>query len=462
MRASIRFLILSLTMSFSATSFGQVSSATPRNIEFKQFLGVNAHLLWFPEANYKKQLDQLQALGLNWLRLDLHWSYMEPEYNQFRYMNELDKLMGELNRRQTNEVVYLVGSPRFVSTAPAGNQMFDKYAPKDSALGLPNSSMTGFDLFAQRMKEMSTRYPNVEAWEIWNEPNIPSSWAPKEDADAYGKLATKTAAQLPSNRLKVLGGMAYFSEMPMRGGNPMLKVLLDQKIQNKVDVLSYHPYTNLPDGKGEFDLREKVTFYNNYMRQQGVKQIWATEFGWSTYTGKVEYQPLITTQQQGDYLLKRIAMMMEMDFEKIFLFALSDLDNRASERDRSYGLLDVNGDPKPSYRALKTFLTATGPKVSFLSKGTLTDTLEFCSWWQGNNRKIALFWGRSGSRVNIGAPQTASPTNSASPASSTVAAKLVDPFQGNAQSIAVAQGSTQSIAQYTVTLNGQLQMLVLE
>ena len=451
MRSSIRNLILSFTLLLPLSLWSLFGYAAPREIEFKQFLGVNAHLLWFPEANYKKQLDQLQALGLNWLRLDLHWSYMEPEFNQFRYMNELDKLMGELNRRQTNEMVYLVGSPRFVSTAPAGNPMFDKYAPKDSALGLPNSQITAFDLFAQRMKELSVRYPNVEAWEIWNEPNIPSSWAPKEDPEAYGKLATKTAAQLPGTRLKALGGMAYFSEMPLRGGQPMLKTLLDQKIQNKVDVVSYHPYTNLPDGSGEFNLKEKVAMYNTYMRQQGVKQIWATEFGWSTYTGTVEYQPLITTQQQGDYLLKRIAMMMEMDFEKIFLFALSDLDNRASERDRSYGLLDVNGDPKPSYRALKAFLAATGPKVSYLSSGPLTGGVEFLSWWQGNNRKVALFWGKSGGSVKIAAPQP-----------STVAAKLIDPLQGSTQSIAAAQGSAQSNAQYAVTLNGGLQILVLE
>ncbi len=435
------------TIALSLTLFCSGLQAAPRDIEFDKFLGVNAHLLWFPEDGYKKQLDQLQGLGLSWLRLDLHWSYMEPEFNKFRYMGELDKLMGELNRRQVHELVYLVGSPRFVSSAPSGHPMFDKFAPKDSALGLPGMPQaTGYDLFATRMKELSTRYPNVDAWEIWNEPNIPSSWAPKEDADGYGKLAAKTAAQLPANRLKVLGGMAYFSEMPQRRGEPMLKYLIDQKIHNKVDVVGYHPYTNLPDGSGEFNLKEKVAFYNNYMRQYGVKQIWATEFGWSTYTGKVEYQPLITKSQQADFLLKRIAMMMEMDFDKIFLFTLSDLDDRASERDRSYGLLDRNGDPKPAYNALKTFLTATGPKVSFISSGPLDGGIEFLSWWRNsNNRKVALLWGKSGTRVNIAAPQA-----------SAAIAKLVDPFQGTAQSITAANNH------YAMTLSGQLQILVLD
>ncbi len=419
--------------------------SAPREIEFDQFLGVNAHLLWFPEANYKKQLDQLQGLGLSWLRLDLHWSYLEPEFNQFKYMSDLDLLMAELNRRQTHEVVYLVGSPRFASTASSGDPQYDKYPPRESVLGLPAlPQASGMDIYAGRVKELATRYPNVEGWEIWNEPNIPTSWAPKEDPVGYGKLALKTAAQIPSGRLKVLGGMAYFSEMPLRNGDPMLKALLDQQIQNSVDVVSYHPYTNLPDGSGEFDLKEKVAFYNGYMRQHGVKQIWATEFGWSTYPGPMEYQPLITQQQQADYLLKRIALMMETDFERIFLFALADLDDRASVRDRYYGLLDRNGDPKPSYSALKSFLTTLGPKVTFINIGAVGNGVEHLAWWQGNKRQVALFWGKSGTQVKISAPQTAAQ------------ASLVDPMQRTSQKIALAGN------QYTVTLNGQLQMLVLE
>lgn len=438
-------LLCNRTYSVPPSAPEALKAVAPREIEFDKFLGVNAHLLWFPEPIYKKQLDQLEGLGLSWLRLDLHWSYLEPEFNQLQYVKELDQLMTELNRRQAHEVVYLVGSPRFVSTAKPGDPQYDKYPPSENPLALPGlGQASGIDLFAARMKELTTRYPNVDAWEIWNEPNIPSSWAPKEDPIAYGKLAMKTAALLPSDRLKVLGGMAYFSEMPMRSGEPMLKVLLDYQVQNIVDVVSYHPYTNLPDGAGEFDLKEKVALYNGYMRQHGVKQIWATEFGWSTYPGPVEYQPLITQQQQADYLLKRIALMMETDFERIFLFALADLDERASVRDRYYGLLDRNGDPKPSYSALKSFLTTLGPKVTFINIGAVGNGVEHLAWWQGDKRQVALFWGKSGTQVKISAPQTAA------------RATLVDPMQRTSQSVALTGN------QYTVTMNGQLQMLVLE
>ena len=56
--------------------------------------------------------------------------------------------------------------------------------------------------------------------------------------------------------------------------------------------------------------------------------------------------------------------MSTQDFDRIYLFTLSDLDGRATARDRFYGLLDLNGDPKPSYTALKYFLEVTGPNLT--------------------------------------------------------------------------------------------------
>ncbi len=440
--------ILIFTLFLSSTPL----QAESKIIRFDQFLGVNAHLLWFPKATYQKQLDRLDELGLTWIRLDLHWSHLEPKFQEYPYLSRMDDLMDELNQRQVNEVVYLVGSPRFASSAPNDEVHFDRYAPLETSLALPGlNDATGFQLFAYRFSEMATRYSNVEAWQIWNEPNIPPYWYPKEDPVGYGKLVKEAAAKLPNSRLKVLGGMAYFSEMPMRGGEPMLKSLLDQGIQQHVDVVAYHPYTHLPDGDGEFNLAEKVRFYNGYMRQQGVKQIWATEFGWSTYTGTVEHQPFITELQQSDYLLKRIALMMEMDFERIFIFTLSDLDERATNRDRYYGLLDRNGEPKPAYYGLKYFLTLMGSEVVQLQNVAQTaGNIDYIFWWQPTNnpaKRIALLWGDEGSEVVI-SPSIVHPSERQ--------AKVFDPVNG------VTNVITRRSDGYHLTLTGNLQMLVLE
>ena len=52
---------------------------------WKDFLGVNAQFLWFSPERYNKQIDRLQDLGLEWVRLDLHWDRLETAEDQYRW-----------------------------------------------------------------------------------------------------------------------------------------------------------------------------------------------------------------------------------------------------------------------------------------------------------------------------------------------------------------------------------------
>ena len=89
--------------------------------------------------------------------------------------------------------------------------------------------------------------------------------------------------------------------------------------------------------------------------------------------------------------------MSTQDFDRIYLFTLSDLDGRATARDRFYGLLDLNGDPKPSYTALKYFLEVTGPNLTpgdppAAATGTQPNGLFSIGWKRPDGRKLWIFW----------------------------------------------------------------------
>lgn len=366
-----------------------------RPVRWKDFLGVNAHLLWFTPQQYQQQIAQWKALGLEWLRVDLHWDRLEPEAQQYR-LAELDALVQTLQVQKQKSVFYLVGSAPFATNAPRFSRSPDQYPPRDA------------DVFAARMALLAQRYSSVDAWQIWNEPNLPSFWRPRANPEEYARLlqaSVRALRQAAPGKTVVMGGMAYYSQMPGHGGL-MLEALGRLGVVGLDTVVAYHPYSLHPEGDvaRDSDFALRVSQLNRTLRGAGVRQIWATEWGWSSYAGPKEEQDIIGEQGQADYMLRRLALMSALDFDRIFLFALSDLDNRATPRDRGYGLLDLQGRPKPAYLALQRFLRLTGPVLEPIELPVIEgagDDLHAISWRREDGKRLLLFWKASGGQLTL-------------------------------------------------------------
>ena len=416
-----------------AASNTVITLVPERSVTWSNFLGVNAHPLWFSQATYVKQFNALKGLGLQWARIDLHWDRLETAQGKYA-LSTVDTMAQTLQQMQIKSVCYLVGSAAFDSSAPAGVSNTDQYPPKN-----PN-------IFANRMAMLATRYPVVQAWEIWNEPNLPSFWQTAEDPTAFAQLVSLTDTALtkavPSKPV-VLGGMAYYSQMPTKGGL-MLEQLATLGVFKLGLVAAYHPYSEYPEGdvQANNDFVDRVRIVNARLRGIGVNTIWADEWGWSSYSGPVEAQAIIGTAGEADYLLRRLALISALDFDRTFLFALSDLDARASVRDQSYGLLDINGNPKPAYTALQRFLVALGPSVTPTQPPTVTSTastLYSIPWKRADGHRIWLFWGLTSGTATI---------------SGVAGGHLLDPLTGSVSTIAATKAG-----ELTVPVKTSLQML---
>ena len=51
----------------------------PRPVVWADYLGVNAHFLWFEPSQYRKQMDQLQAQGLQLVHLFAVLAGLKPQ-----------------------------------------------------------------------------------------------------------------------------------------------------------------------------------------------------------------------------------------------------------------------------------------------------------------------------------------------------------------------------------------------
>nr|WP_176426042.1 beta-xylosidase [Chromobacterium sp. ASV5] len=368
----------------------------PRPVAWQDFLGVNAHFLWFTPAQYRQQMAMLKKLGLRWTRVDLHWDRHEPKENQYVFA-PLDQLTGELKAQQLKSVFYLVGSAPFASSSsPLLPGQSDQFPPRDP------------EVFAKRMAMLARRYPGVDAWQVWNEPNLPAFWRPLPSPEGYGRLlqsSVRALQQAAPGKPVVMAGMAYYSQMPARGGL-MLEELGKKGAFGLGAIVAYHPYSLQPEGDDpkarDFVLRAQTV--NSRLRDAKVAGIWATEWGWSSYAGPREEQDIIGAGGQADYLLRRLALMSALDYDRIFLFALSDLDSRAGARDRGYGLLDLNGKPKPAYAALANFLAMTGPRLSPAAPPDIAagpDDLYSIGWRKADGSRLWMFWSASEGAVRL-------------------------------------------------------------
>lgn len=379
-------------LAYAAPSY---SMKAPRPVVWADFLGLNAQLQWFPESAYRQQIAKLKALDLQWIRLGLHWELMEPSPGQWQ-LAEFDRLMQVVEEEQLETLLYLVGSAPFATSAPAGVSNPDQYPP------------TNPQLFANSFAHLASRYPQIDAWQVWNEQNIPPFWQPAEDPLQYRQLLETSLTALAGARpdaTQVIGGKAYYSQMPVHGGL-MLESMNQLGSLSPDRVTAYHPYTHEPEGDvlGAGDFIANAGTLNQYLRQYGSGPIWATEFGWSSYPGPVELQPIIGEQGQADYMLRRLALMSAMDFDRIFLFTLSDLDARASPRDRFYGLLRLDGSEKPAYAALQRFLEITGPQLTPLNPPAFANApagMLSIAWQRADGRWLWLFWAQEAGTVRL-------------------------------------------------------------
>lgn len=360
-----------------------------RAVVWKDWLGVNAQFQWFPPEMARKQAERFKALGLEWVRLGLHWMLMEPEEGKYE-LKAIDQAMEMVRQMGLRNITYVVGTPKWATSVPPKDQYaqyFDKFPPRD-----PKT-------YALRMMLLAKRYPQVDAWQVWNEPNILAFWAPKADPEGYGRLLLPAVqalrATVPDKPI-AMAGMAYFSELPT--GGLMIQKMGELGAFNLNLIVAYHPYTAQAEGSDndERDFVGKVQPAHQWLRAASVKQIWATEWGWSSYEGPKEEQPIVGEQGQADHTLRRLALMAALDYDRVFLFTLSDLDARASVRDRRYGLLRENGDPKPVYHALQRFLQISGPRlepdVPPKIEGGLPKGLVSIAWKRPDGRQVWMCW----------------------------------------------------------------------
>lgn len=326
--------------------------------------GMNAWL--YKHEQNDKVLGLIRDAGFGWVRQWVSWADHEPERGNLRF-GELDPIVDACLRNRIKPILVVVRGPAWAS--------------RDGKHGMPANP----DDLARFVRALAARYKGkVAAYEIWNEQNLSSETGGKVDPVQYVALLRAVfpiIKQADPKAAVLFGGLT-----PTGVNDPNAAVddvvYLEQcygvnggEIRRYFDILGAHAGSNLnppealwPDQPGPGpQWRDHPSFY--FRRVEGLravmeknsdgnKQIWLTEFGWTTKNAAkgYEYGEFITEELQAQYLVRAFQMAAEK-YPWMGVMCLWNLNYSTivQPNDEKYPWSVINPDfsPRPAYTALK-------------------------------------------------------------------------------------------------------------
>jgi hypothetical protein len=301
-------------------------------------------------------LERLGRGGVGTLRVNLAWGSVQPApdapYNWSTY--DLQVAAASVDGMRVLATVY--GSPSWAEPTP-------EHPPLGSALpafaSFVRAAVQRYGIGGAFWSEHPTipRRPIVD-WQLWNEPNFGLFWKPAPSVRGYLELlrafhgAVKGAAAGGNVLLAGLfptpsGGISmrdFITELYRRGGGGLF------------DAAAIHPYAANP--ARAIALTAELRSLLDREGDQD-KPIWITEVGWAS--GGVPSGLTVGPARQARYLRQVFELAADarqrLRIGGVVWFALTDTRGRTWPG--HCGLFDLQGNPKPSWRALTDLTDAS-------------------------------------------------------------------------------------------------------
>lgn len=330
-----------------------------------------------------KTYQHAAQLGVKWARCQTGWARTEKTRGQYDF-GWLDEVVDGLLKIGIQPWFNLgYGNPLYTpkadATAVGWVPVFDEVA------------MDGWKNFTAKIAEHFKG--RVRHYEIWNEPNITPFWKPgKPDAAAYTKLVKGTA---PIIRQRVPDAVIIgcaFARVPL----DYLKKCLDAGLAEHMDVVSYHPYREVPEAGYEEDVRgvRELLAQHNGSR---IK-LWQGECGCPSQKGgagalsKTDWNET----RQAKWLLRRIVSDLRMEVELTSYFLIVDLVGYRGSTNWKGLLRGSDYTPKPAffaYQNLCALFDAETRKADLQVKVEgAGDAAVVTASFQRRGQPLYLFW----------------------------------------------------------------------
>jgi polysaccharide biosynthesis protein PslG len=336
---------------------------------FGPHVGFGFNIAWRGDAGgtqfHQQTFDKVNEAGFSWIRIQVTWSDIEPQRGQYQF-GHVDRIVDHARSNNIRIIASVVKAPR--------------WATGDGTDGIP-SDVRPYEAVMERLgRHFAGR---IDAYEIWNEQNLAHETGGYVDIGRYVNLlkAGYTGVKRGDPQAIVLfGGLT-----PTGVVDPYLAIddvvylqriyaYNNGEIKNYYDALGAHPGSNNnspdqwwpgrpgPDGwtnHNSFYFR-RVEELRNVMVQhgEGHKQIWLTEFGWTTRNPApgYEYGAQISEELQAQYLT-RAFQIARSEWPWMGVMAVWNLNFAvvvsSNDEKGPWGVLRSDWSNRPAFDALK-------------------------------------------------------------------------------------------------------------
>jgi polysaccharide biosynthesis protein PslG len=288
-------------------------------------------------AQIDAQLDQMQAMGVNNVRVMIPWAGVEF-YPGYYNWSTVDYVVNAADSRGMG-VLGVINSTPFWATEPG-----------QPALSGAPASPDAYGAFAGVVAE---RYAGkVGAYEIWNEPNAYMFYAPQPDPAGYTDLLKAAYPQIKAADPDatviggVVGSVVTYGDFTM---NPIDFVdgIYAAGGQPYFDALSFHPYqytTQFAEGGylPDSPINQLAAMHDLMVANgDGSKLIWASEYG--------EPSSVAGEANQAAYLEDMLTTWRTLGYTgPSFVWTLQDRNTASTDPEDTFGVIRSDGTWKPA------------------------------------------------------------------------------------------------------------------
>jgi hypothetical protein len=322
------------------------------------FFGMDAQDVWEGDDAFQRlNLNRQRDAGVETERLVFDWMGIEREPGKYSF-ERYDRYIAKLASRGIRVMPMLFNPPEWRSGRPPGDDSRGVYPPKQYTdmgdFGAAIARRYGADGSFWREQPWVPKLP-VRYYQVWTEPNIPTSWPPRANAAQYAGLLKATSPRIKAADPTAQIVTAGLPESGLDGTIPMrqyIAQLYEAGAAEGFDVLALNPYSET--AAGAVSLVEQA---RAIMRQYGDSQAGTmiTEVGWAS--SGTPYRFTTTEAGQAEHLttlMSALALRREaLDLRGVIWFTWHDLRTPPDAWPYYTGLLRRDNSRKPAFYAYR-------------------------------------------------------------------------------------------------------------